>query len=1279
MRDHDAGHALPASVRTMLERGLSADLGAVRVHHGPAADRLARGLSADAFTCGAHVYFRRGAYRPDTRDGLRLLAHELAHVVQQAGEPRGQEPIVVARRDDPREEEADRWADRVLAGRPAARHRWTRVPPGRSRLVQRHLSFEHRFLGDIATSDVRAVWGSPAERTRVLSGQLRLLELWQRRPDTVTRAQVLEKCPWLNLVEVGPGRLLVTYGELNALPDYVSDASAIDTVDSGILIQILQSIRQEGYNRLSKILTGTNPRHDFDQAVSRSLPTDLAESLVESALLDELTSGLGAKGTAHYSGILARNACHFAPYTWYRWQTSHLIARDYARRYAQTKDDEVRRQAWVYHGYADHFLQDSFAAGHLINKTLIMQWFLEWADKSDHDGYRSVDWDVVREMTRAKQPGLVDRGLYDNPWFAGKYSNDPQTVQEEATPLRRISGSGVAASGATSKAEAYQKYLTFLTGTITQLASATVHDHFNASSLWVAAKASTQPYQIWGDDTLLSAASGANGAAATSEAATLSRQALNEILATGQTSITTEQIFNRFPTRAGSAANALTSLEDWAFGQKSLCQDTLFPGISHAKVVAVRTATPRLGIVSRDQVFANVWYRRVGTGSSFTVAHSLVHEGVLYVGANGWLYALNAESGKVLRSVRLHEGDGETRVATDGTYVFAGVEGNVYGVSPAGGAVWTTNLDALLPHPVTLLYDRGHLFAGSNGWIYRLSPQNGGILNRRRLSRVGVETRLATDGTRLFAGLYGSVYAVTIGGDWSKDAWPEISLRGYEHVSVLCAGGTLFAGTNGRAYRVDPGSGRTTGDVALASTIGVGNYETRLASDGVRLFAGTHGSVYGLPVRGSWTKASWSCSLVGYGEVDVLVNAGRLYAGSNGYAYEIEPGVATPAHTLLLTYGVGLGDFRTQLSTDGTYLYGGAHGYAYKVVDNDTWLGGGTMFRDQLTLAGWQGAWIRPDQAPASVRSVEMMLGQQNNLETFACTSDGTVYHSWKQAGGQWQGWEPHFRNAPPMQRISGFIAPGGTLEVLGIGVDGACYHIRLLNNGWQSQWQRLAGAPHDLRSLYPVKDISSSVDVLAVGAEGVVYHATRTSAGWSPTWTPNFRGAPAMRSVTANFSTPDRLEVFGIGVDGTLHHTAKYGDAWQGAWTPRFLGSPPLRDVAAKLGANHRLQLLAVGTDDVLRVAERTSTGWSPWTANPWTAPPLKAVATRQGPQGNLEVFGIGTDGVLHHTAQFANGWQLYWTADFDNAPAPIEAVALGVDDQRNLEVFAIQQGNTA
>ncbi|MFI1709090.1 DUF4157 domain-containing protein [Streptomyces griseoruber] len=51
---------------------MRADLSAMRVHTGPAADRLARGPGAEAFAGGSHVFFRRGAYRPHSPSGFRL-------------------------------------------------------------------------------------------------------------------------------------------------------------------------------------------------------------------------------------------------------------------------------------------------------------------------------------------------------------------------------------------------------------------------------------------------------------------------------------------------------------------------------------------------------------------------------------------------------------------------------------------------------------------------------------------------------------------------------------------------------------------------------------------------------------------------------------------------------------------------------------------------------------------------------------------------------------------------------------------------------------------------------------------------------------------------------------------------------------------------------------------------------------------------------------------------------------------------------------------------------
>lgn len=83
----EAGNPLPAAVRTFMEPRLGADLGAVRLHTGPQAARLNREINARAFTVGNHVYFGEGRYRPESADGLELIAHELTHTVQQQSAP----------------------------------------------------------------------------------------------------------------------------------------------------------------------------------------------------------------------------------------------------------------------------------------------------------------------------------------------------------------------------------------------------------------------------------------------------------------------------------------------------------------------------------------------------------------------------------------------------------------------------------------------------------------------------------------------------------------------------------------------------------------------------------------------------------------------------------------------------------------------------------------------------------------------------------------------------------------------------------------------------------------------------------------------------------------------------------------------------------------------------------------------------------------------------------------------------------------------------------------
>jgi hypothetical protein len=83
-----AGRSLDAGVRSRMESAFGADFSGVRVHSDASATQLSGGLHARAFTVGEHVAFDAGEYCPGTLVGDALIAHELAHVVQQGAAAR---------------------------------------------------------------------------------------------------------------------------------------------------------------------------------------------------------------------------------------------------------------------------------------------------------------------------------------------------------------------------------------------------------------------------------------------------------------------------------------------------------------------------------------------------------------------------------------------------------------------------------------------------------------------------------------------------------------------------------------------------------------------------------------------------------------------------------------------------------------------------------------------------------------------------------------------------------------------------------------------------------------------------------------------------------------------------------------------------------------------------------------------------------------------------------------------------------------------------------------
>src|SRR5262249_37380167 len=77
------GEALPDEARQEMEARIGSDFADVRIHRDTPAQRASELLHANAFALGQQVYFGSGSYVPESPGGRRLLAHELAHVVQQ--------------------------------------------------------------------------------------------------------------------------------------------------------------------------------------------------------------------------------------------------------------------------------------------------------------------------------------------------------------------------------------------------------------------------------------------------------------------------------------------------------------------------------------------------------------------------------------------------------------------------------------------------------------------------------------------------------------------------------------------------------------------------------------------------------------------------------------------------------------------------------------------------------------------------------------------------------------------------------------------------------------------------------------------------------------------------------------------------------------------------------------------------------------------------------------------------------------------------------------------
>ncbi len=359
-------------------------------------DALPAGGSVHAVTTGEQIDFARGRYRPGTGDGDRLIAHELAHVVQQrrgAGAPAGG---MAAERD------ADAAAAAAVAGYPARPA--VGYPAGAPQAFE---AWEHRDLGDGYGGDQRFVTVQPG--IRLSYGQLVALGGdFFRSPEALITANHME------LVEIL--KVMATErAQAAASPNYRPSDSQANTNN------VDYELATEGHKRgdfwpLPGALDG-----DADTATGPHGEVREGEH-VES----------GAPGSqAGFFDLADANEAHFSTENIaLNWIPKHALALDLARKawnlrnsgppstdqsgaapsaragtakpgdipdrdptaaaaaaaqpgssdpaasptapgdvylWSGKGDERFEAEAWVVSGFADHYLTDAFASGHLVS------------------------------------------------------------------------------------------------------------------------------------------------------------------------------------------------------------------------------------------------------------------------------------------------------------------------------------------------------------------------------------------------------------------------------------------------------------------------------------------------------------------------------------------------------------------------------------------------------------------------------------------------------------------------------------------------------------------------------------------------------------------------------------------------------------------------------------------------------------------------------------------------------------------------------------------------
>lgn len=313
------------------------DFSDVRIHTGERAARSAQAMGAHAFAFGRSIAFGSGRFQPQSAVGKRLLAHELAHVVQQA------------------------------------------AAPSSSATLRRYAAGEHAQFGEtgpVLRKDVSdrafAYKVRPGDTFQGLSAKFGV------SIDEIKDANRAKLKVFHNPAGAVEGFLA---GEEILIPPVVNDATR-EALKTNELTFVVHGVTLE-YG------VGITMGDFFeDPADMLSFPAAKLQNLAnlvrkEKAGTPVATADWEAATDGRYLKLAAKNEKHFSPSNpslidvssaphggdnKTEWEKQHKPALDTSQ--AGSKDEALRINS-----FGDHFLTDAFAAGHLVNKRDAMEKF----------------------------------------------------------------------------------------------------------------------------------------------------------------------------------------------------------------------------------------------------------------------------------------------------------------------------------------------------------------------------------------------------------------------------------------------------------------------------------------------------------------------------------------------------------------------------------------------------------------------------------------------------------------------------------------------------------------------------------------------------------------------------------------------------------------------------------------------------------------------------------------------------------------------------------------